>query len=137
MKDVSPCAEFVADLTHKLTTDLAKRHGWVGIEDLRVKRMTASAKGSALAPGRKVQAKAGLNRGILDNAPGERRRQLAHKTTEFGSELRLVPPIGTSRNAALNIEALAAGWAVISTRSHPMVARPARSRMREPLGSLA
>ena len=23
------------DFTHKLTTDLAKRHGWVGIEDLR------------------------------------------------------------------------------------------------------
>jgi transposase len=37
------------------------------------------------------------------------------------------------RNAARNIEALAAGWAVSSTRSHPMVARPARSRTREPL----
>jgi putative transposase len=29
------------DFTHKLTTDLAKSHGWVGIEDLRVKNMTA------------------------------------------------------------------------------------------------
>jgi putative transposase len=26
------------DFTHKLTTDLAKNHGWVGIEDLRVKK---------------------------------------------------------------------------------------------------
>jgi putative transposase len=153
-----------ADFTHKLTTDLAKRHGWVGIEDLQVKAMTASAKGTALAPGRNVKAKAGLNRGILDNVPGERRRQLAYKARWFGSELRLVPPAGTSqtcsacgvrdpesrpgcgrefactacghqahadRNAAQNIEALAAGWAVNSTRSHPTVARPARSRMRE------
>jgi hypothetical protein len=37
-------------------------------------------------------------------------------------------------NAARNIEALAAGSAVDSTRSHLMVARPGRSRMREPVG---
>jgi putative transposase len=159
-----------ADFTHKLTTDLANSHGWVAIEDLQVKRMTASAKGAVLAPGRNVKAKAGLNRAILDNTPGERRRQLAYKAAHFGSELRLVPPAGTSqtcsvcgvrdpesrpgcgrqfactvcgqqahadRNAAQNIETLAAGWAVDSTRSHPTVARPARSRMREPLGSVA
>jgi putative transposase len=42
------------DFTHKLTTDLAKRHGWVGIEDLRVKNMTRSAKGTVLSPGRGV-----------------------------------------------------------------------------------
>jgi putative transposase len=159
-----------ADFTHKLTTDLAKSHGWIGIEDLQVKRMTASAKGTALRPGRNVKAKAGLNRAILDNAPGDRRQQLAYKAPRFGSELRLVPPSGTSltcsacsvrdpesrpgcgrefactacgfqahadHNAARNIEALAAGWAVNSTRSHPMVARPARSRMREPPDSAA
>ena len=78
------------DFTHKLTTDLAKSHGWVGIEDLRVKSMTRSAKGSALAPGRGVKAKAGLNRGILDNALHER-RQLAYKAARYGSNLRLVP----------------------------------------------
>ncbi len=155
------------DFTHRLTTDLAKSHGWVGIEDLRVKGMTKSAKGTALAPGRGVRAKAGLNRGILDNAPYERRRQLAYKAPRFGSELRLVPPAFTSQtcsacghrdpgsrpgcgrvfactacghqahadhNAARNIERIAAGRAVDSTRSHPQVARPTRRRMREPLG---
>jgi putative transposase len=153
------------DFTHKLTTDLAKTHGWIGIEDLRVKDLTASAKGTALAPGRNVKAKAALNRRILDNAPAKRRRQLAYKATRFGSELRLVPPAGTSqtcsvcgardpqsrpgcgrefactacghhahadRNAAQNIEHLAARRAVNSTRSHFRVARPA-SHMREPL----
>jgi putative transposase len=53
------------DFTHKLTTDLAKSHGWVGIEDLRVSNMTHSAKGTMLAPGRCLTVKAGLNRGIL------------------------------------------------------------------------
>jgi len=33
------------DFTHKLTTDLAKNHGLVAIEDLRVKQMTRSARG--------------------------------------------------------------------------------------------
>ena len=34
------------DFTHKLTTDLAKNHGWVAVEDLRTKAMTKSAKGT-------------------------------------------------------------------------------------------
>ena len=62
--------------------------------------MTASAKGTALAPGHNVKAKAGLNQNILDNAPGERRRQLAYKAARFGSELRLVPPVGTSQTCS-------------------------------------
>jgi putative transposase len=60
------------DFTHKLTTDLTKSHGWVATEDLRVKGMTKSAKGTTAKPGRNVTQKAGLNRGILDNAPHER-----------------------------------------------------------------
>jgi putative transposase len=86
------------DFTHKLTTELAKNHGWVGIEDLKVANMTASAKGTVEAPGTNVRAKAGLNRGILDNAPGERVRQLAYKAPRFGSELRLVPAAFTSQD---------------------------------------
>mgnify|MGYP003288842235 CR=1 FL=1 len=89
-----------ADFTHKLTTDLAKRHGWVGIEDLRVKGMTASARGTIKQPGRNVRAKAGLNRAVLDNTPGERRRQLVYKAPLFGSELLLVPPQATSQTCA-------------------------------------
>jgi putative transposase len=158
------------DFTHKLTTDLAKRHGWVAIEDLRVKGMTKSARGKVDKPGRNVRQKAALNRGMLDNAPYERRRQLAYKAPRFGSELRVVPAPGTSQtcsacgardpgsrpgcgrvfactacghqahadhNASMVIEARArraGGTVTNSTRSHPPVARPARSRMREPLG---
>ena len=80
------------DFTHKLTTDLTKNHGFVGIEDLRVKNMTRSAKGDAQDPGRNVAQKAGLNRAILDNTPGERRRQLAYKAPWYGSALVAVRP---------------------------------------------
>jgi putative transposase len=38
------------DFTHKLTTDLAKSHGWVGIEDLQVKNLTRSTKALPLPP---------------------------------------------------------------------------------------
>lgn len=84
------------DFTHKLTTDLAKNHGYVGIEDLSVRNMTKSAKGTAEQPGSKVRAKAGLNRSVLDNCPGERRRQLDYKCRMYGSELRVVPAFHTS-----------------------------------------
>jgi putative transposase len=57
------------DFIHKLTTDLAKNHGWVAVEDLRVKGMTKSARGTREKPGRNVKAKAGLDRAVLDNAP--------------------------------------------------------------------
>jgi putative transposase len=88
------------DFTHKLTTDLAKSHGWVGIEDLRVKGMSRSAQGTVGQPGRNVRQKAGLDRGILDNAPYERHRQLAYKTGRYGLELRLVPAPGTSQTCS-------------------------------------
>ncbi|MGW2812505.1 RNA-guided endonuclease InsQ/TnpB family protein [Streptomyces sp. NPDC001415] len=77
------------DFAHKLTTDPAKNHGLVAVEDLRVKSMTRSAR-----PGSR---KAGLNRGILDNTPGERRRQLAYKCPMYGSVLVAVEAAGTSQ----------------------------------------
>lgn len=52
------------------------------VEDLHVVGMTASAKGSGHGRG-----KAGLNRAILDVAPGELRRQLTYKTRWYGSTL--------------------------------------------------
>ncbi|MFB7465286.1 RNA-guided endonuclease InsQ/TnpB family protein [Streptomyces sp. NPDC056224] len=88
------------DFTHKLTTDLAKSHSLIGIEDLRVKNMTTSAKGTTGAPGKNVRSKAGLNRSVLDNTPGERRRQLEYKTRMYGCVLVAVPPFHTSQTCA-------------------------------------
>ncbi|WP_329465172.1 RNA-guided endonuclease InsQ/TnpB family protein [Streptomyces sp. NBC_01431] len=85
------------DFTHKLTTDLAKNHGLVAVEDLRVKAMTKKAEGGGDAPRCHASRKAGLNRGILDNLPGERRRQLAYKCPMYGSVLVAVEAAGTSQ----------------------------------------
>jgi len=88
------------DFTHKLTTDLAKNHGYVGIEDLRMKNMTKSAKGTTEQPGTNVAQKSGLNKALLDNAAGQRRRQLDYKCPRFGSELRVVPAPFTSQQCS-------------------------------------
>jgi putative transposase len=88
------------DFTHKLTCDLAKNHGLVGIEDLSVKNMTASAKGTVEEPGANVRAKAGLNREILNNAPFERSRQLTYKVRRHGAVLVKVSPRNTSRRCS-------------------------------------
>ncbi|MEV0792741.1 transposase [Kribbella sp. NPDC050459] len=47
------------------STDLARRFDLIGLEDLRIRTMTKSARGTREAPGRNVRQKAGLNRGIL------------------------------------------------------------------------
>jgi putative transposase len=88
------------DAIHKATTYLSKNHGRVVVEDLRVKDMTASAKGTLEAPGRNVKAKAGLNRAVLNAAFGEIRRQLEYKCRWYGSELVAVNPAYTSQRCS-------------------------------------
>jgi putative transposase len=81
------------DSLHKLTTHLATAYGTVVIEDLAVKNMTACPKPKAdpenpdaLLPNG-ARRKAGLNRSILDTAPGELRRQLTCKMGWHGGHL--------------------------------------------------
>jgi len=87
-----------SDWLHKLSTDLAERHAVVALEDLRIKNMSASARGTAAQPGKNVAAKTGLNRGILDAAWGEFARQLTYKAQWRGGRVILVSPAYTSRN---------------------------------------
>lgn len=75
---------------HQVTKKLATRYSVVAVEDLNVAGMTRSAKGTVEEPGRKVRQKAGLNRSILDTAMGETRRQLAYKTSWYGSRLAVL-----------------------------------------------
>ncbi len=86
-------AHIRADALHKLTTRLAKTHGTIVVEDLNVSGMS-SRPTPRPDPGRPglhlrngARAKAALNRGILDTAPGELRRQLAYKCQWYGSRL--------------------------------------------------
>ncbi len=85
------------DYLHKLTTHLAKNHGLVVVEDLKLRNMTRSAKGTREAPGTNVRAKAGLNRSILDQGWGMLVAMLAYKLAWRGGMLVKVDPRNTSR----------------------------------------
>jgi IS605 OrfB family transposase len=52
------------DWVEKTSTDLARRFDVIRVEDLKIKNMVRSARGSAHRPGTNVRAKAGLNRSI-------------------------------------------------------------------------
>ena len=60
-------------------TDIARRFDVIKVEDLRIKNMTRSAKGTRENPGRNVRQKAGLNRGILRSGWGLLVRRLEEK----------------------------------------------------------
>ena len=80
------------DRTHQVTARLVREHAVIVTEDLSVRNMTASAKGTIEAPGRCVKQKAGLNRAILDAAPGLFLSNLRIKAEEAGCVLVLVDP---------------------------------------------
>lgn len=85
---------------HQLSAELTKRFGVIAVEDLQVKNMTASAKGDAVKPGKKVAQKSGLNRAILNVGFGELRRQLEYKAQRTGSVVIPVKPHYTSQTCS-------------------------------------
>jgi putative transposase len=85
------------DFLHKTSTLISKNHAMIVIEDLKVKNMSKSAKGTVEAPGRCVKAKSGLNKSILDQGWGEFRRQLEYKQAWRGGEVLAIDPRNTSR----------------------------------------
>ncbi len=54
------------DFLHKASATISKNHALVCIEDLQVLNLGKSARGTIEAPGKKVRAKAGLNKSIPD-----------------------------------------------------------------------
>lgn len=75
---------------HQLTSVLARSFVHIAVEDLNVKGMVASARGTRARPGRQVRQKAGLNRRIHDAAFAEIRRQLEYKTRWYGGTMMAV-----------------------------------------------
>jgi putative transposase len=137
------------DWAEKTSTYITRQFDVIRVEDLKIKNMTRSARGTRENPGRNVRAKAGLNRGILgsgwgllvrrlaDKAPGRVEKVKPHYTSQRCSACGQVDPKSRESqavfrctacgfachadvNAAINI---AAGHAV-TARGGDGVARP-------------
>jgi putative transposase len=72
-------ADMRKDWAEKLSTDLARRFDVIRVEDLRIREMTRSVKGTTAEPGRGVRAKAALNRQILASGWGILAKRLEQK----------------------------------------------------------
>lgn len=77
--------DWLHQITHRLATTCAR----VTIEDLNVRGMTRSAKGTVGDPGKRVAQKSGLNRAILNACFSEFRRQLEYKGDWYGCEVMM------------------------------------------------
>jgi len=89
------------DFLHKLSTDICKSHAMIAVEDLKIKNMSKSAKGTTEQPGKNVNAKSGLNKSILDQGWYEFKRQLKYKSNWFGGLLLEVSPNYTSQKCSM------------------------------------
>jgi transposase len=58
------------DWAEQTSTDMARRFDVIRVEDLKIYKMTHSAKGTVEAPGRNIRQKAGLNREIMRSGWG-------------------------------------------------------------------
>jgi transposase len=85
------------DWAEKASTDIARRFDTIRVEDLLIKNMTRSAKGSAGNPGRNVRQKSGLNREILRSGWGLLVRRLEEKAT---SRVEKITPAFTSQRCS-------------------------------------
>jgi putative transposase len=72
-------ADIRKEWAEKTSTDLAHRFDVIRVENLDIKSMTRSARGTTAEPGRNVGQKAGLNRGILGSSWGLLVRRLQDK----------------------------------------------------------
>lgn len=85
---------------HKQTTAIAESQGVVGVEALRVRSMSASAKETAEQPARRVRQKAGLDRSILDSGWFVFHEALAYKLADRGGHFVAVDPAYTSQTCS-------------------------------------
>jgi putative transposase len=86
------------DWAEKASTDIVRRFDVIRVEDLQIKNMTRSAKGTREKPGRNVRAKAGLNRGILGSGWGLLVRRLQDKAPGRVEKIR--PALTSQRCSA-------------------------------------
>ncbi len=109
------------DWAEKTSTDLARRFDLIRVEDLRIPKMTRSARGTVSQPGWNIRQKAGLNREILaaawgllvsrlnDKAPGRIEKVRPAYTSQRCSACGHVD--GKSRKSQASFRCTACGFA--------------------------
>ncbi len=85
------------DWVEKTTTDLARRFDTIRVEELDVRAMSRSARGTIEHPGTRVAAKRGLNRAISRQGWGRLVARLKHKAL---GRLEFVPAAYTSQRCS-------------------------------------
>jgi putative transposase len=85
---------------HQVSANITRRFEVIAVEDLKLKNMTRSAQGTLAEPGTNVAAKSGLNRSLLDAAPGRLVSMLRYKAERAGGGLRMVDPRNTSQDCS-------------------------------------
>ena len=95
-------ADIRREVAHQTSAGLASdpRYSLFVFEALKVKNMTASAKGTMEAPGRCVRQKAGLNRSILASSWGQTKTYLQYKARRKGKLCVDVPPQYSSQECS-------------------------------------
>ena len=88
------------DYLHKTSTAISKNHAMIVIEDLQIRNMSKSSKGTSEKHGKNVKAKSGLNKSILDQGWFEFRRQLEYKQSWRGGYVIAIPPQHTSQRCS-------------------------------------
>ena len=96
-KKIADCRR---DYLHKVTSEISNNHAMIVIEDLQVRNISKSAKGTVEQHGSNVRQKSGLNRSILDQAWGETRRQLEYKQLWRGGDVLAINPARTSQTCS-------------------------------------
>jgi len=93
-------ADMRNDYLHKLSTTISKSHAVVVLEELKVKHMSASARGTSASPGKNVKQKSGLNKSILDQGWGNFRLYLEYKQAQRGGWVLYINPAYTSQTCS-------------------------------------
>lgn len=105
---------------HEVSSLIVKKHGRVKMEDLRLRNMMKSAKGTTDKPGKNVAQKRGLNRHLADQGLRQFRTFLEYKLAWSGGMLKTVSAAYTSqtchvcKHAARDNRVTQAGFACVA-----------------------
>jgi putative transposase len=88
------------DWLHKKSREIVNAFDLIALENLRMRSMTRSAKGTVEAPGTNVRAKAGLNRALLDAGFGILEALIREKAAHAARTVIGVDPRFTSQTCA-------------------------------------